>query len=406
MELVKLALLREGKMPPDKRVALTPKQSAELMSRHPQLKVVAQSSAIRAFRDSDYVAAGVEVVDDISDADIMVGVKEVNIDDLIPNKTYFFFSHTFKKQPYNRDLLRAILEKNIRLIDYEVLTYPEGGRVLGFGRYAGIVGAYNSFVAYGKKTNEYELKPAHLCRDRKEVEQELQKVQFSPNFKMVMTGKGRVGMGIREIVELIDIQEVNHNDFLNHSFEGPVFTHIDVQHYNEHKEGKDFERRHYFGHSSEYRSTFLKYAQCADLFIAGHYWATGAPFLFTREDAKDPAFSLKVVGDVSCDIDGPVASTLRASTIAEPHYGYNPQTESETDFMDPKSIGVMAVDNLPCELPKDASEDFGSELMEKVIPPLLGQDEDKIIWRGTQTLLSGKLAPHFAYLQNYVDGKA
>lgn len=405
MELVKLALIREGKMPPDKRVALTPKQSAELMNRYPQLKIVVQRSSVRGIPDSDYVAAGVEVVDDISDADIMVGVKEVNIEDLIPNKTYLFFSHTFKKQPYNRKLLRAILEKNIRLIDYEVLTYPEGGRVIGFGRYAGIVGAYNSFLAYGKKTGRYTLKPAHLCRDRKEVEQELLKVQLEPGFKLVLTGRGRVGMGAREIITLLDITEVNHNDFLSREFEGPVFTHLSTGDYNARKDGGEFERLHFYSHAQEYKSTFLAYAKRADMFIAGHYWSSGSPFIFSREDAKDPNVTLKVVGDISCDIDGPIASTIRPSTIAEPHYGYDPQTESETDFMNPNAIGVMAVDNLPCELPRDASADFGSELMEKVIPPLLGQDEDKIIWRGTQTLLSGKLAPHFAYLQDYVDGE-
>lgn len=405
MELVKLALIREGKTPPDKRVALTPAQAAELMTRYPQLKIIVERSEIRAIPDSEYAAAGIEVMDDVSDADIMVGVKEVNIEDLVPSKTYLFFSHTFKKQPYNRDLLRAILDKNIRLIDYEVLTYPEGGRVLGFGRYAGIVGAYNSFLAYGKKTGLYSLKPAHLCRDRKEVEEELKKVQLEPDFKLVLTGRGRVGMGAREMITLLDIMEVNHNDFLSQEFEGPVFTHLSTGDYNARKDGGAFERLHFYSHAQEYKSTFLDYAKRANMFIAGHYWSSEAPFIFSRQDAKDPDVRLKVVGDISCDIDGPIASTIRPSTVAEPHYGYDPISESETDFMNPNAIGVMAVDNLPCELPKDAAEDFGSELMEKVIPPLLGEDEDRIIWRGTQTLLSGKLTPHFAYLQDYVEGK-
>lgn len=405
MDIIKVALIKEGKMPPDKRVALTPQQCVALMERFPQLKIVVQKSEVRAITDSEYAAAGVEVHQDVSDCDIMIGVKEVNIEDLIPNKTYLFFSHTFKKQPYNRNLLRAILDKKIRLVDYEVLTYPNGGRVLGFGRYAGIVGAYNSLLAYGKKMGLYDLKPAHLCSDRKEVERELKKVQLPLDFKMVLTGRGRVGSGAREIIELIDAQEVNHNDFLKVDFSRPVFTHLDVEHYNVHKDGKPFDRKHFFAFPSEYKSGFKPFAHRADLYIACHYWSSKAPFLFTREEAKDPHFSLQVVGDISCDIDGPVASTLRPSTIAAPLYGYNPQTEKEVDFMSSDAIGVMAVDNLPCELPRDASEDFGQELAEKVIPHLLGGDSEKIIWRATQTLSSGELAPHFAYLQDYVDGK-
>src|SRR5690554_2149323 len=405
MEPVKVALIREGKNPPDKRVALTPDQCVQLMQQFPQLTIIAQTSGVRAIPDSAYVAAGIEVREDISDADIMIGVKEVNIEDLVANKTYLFFSHTFKKQPYNRKLLRAILNKKIRLIDYEVLKYPAGGRVIGFGRYAGIVGAYNSLLAYGLKTNRYNLKPAHQCADRKEVEEELKKVKLHPDFKLVMTGVGRVGMGAREIIDQLGIQQVNHNDFLSVEYDHPVFTHIDVQHYNEHNDGKPFDRKHFFAFPGEYHSIFSRYMHVSHLFLACHYWSAGAPFLFTRQDVKDPQVKLRVVGDVSCDIDGPVASTLRPSTIAEPLYGYHPETESEVDFMDPRAIGVMAIDNLPCELPKDASEDFGREMVEKVMPHLLGNDEEKIIWRGTQTLLSGELAPHFNYLHDYVTGK-
>jgi alanine dehydrogenase len=405
MDIVKVALIKEGKVPPDKRVALTPVQCVTLMQRYPNLKIVVQRSAIRAITDSEYAAHGIELRDEVSDCHVLVGVKEVNIADLIPEKTYLFFSHTFKKQPYNRELLRAILSRRIRLIDYEVLTYPNGGRVIGFGRYAGIVGAYNTMRAYGLKSGRYSLKPAHQCHDRKEVEQELLKVTLPDDFRLVMTGMGRVGMGAREIVDLLDIEQVNHEDFLNVDYGRPVFTHIDVQDYHRHKDPSvGFDRKHFFAYPDEYISTFPRYAHRAEVYIACHYWSSKAPFLFTRKDAKDPGFRLKVVGDISCDIDGPVASTIRPSTIADPLYGYDPLSERETDFMNPDAIGVMAIDNLPCELPRDASEDFGQELMEKVFPHLLGSDEDKIIWRATQTLFSGELAPHFAYLQDYVNG--
>lgn len=405
MNLTKVALIREGKVPPDKRVALTPIQCKELMERFPSLQIVVQKSPIRAISDAEYANHGIELGDDVSDCDIMIGVKEVNIDDLIPDKTYLFFSHTFKKQPYNRDLLRAILNKRIRLIDYEVMTYSGGGRVLGFGRYAGIVGAYNSLLAYGRKTGLFSLKPAHQCFDRTEVERELAKVKFPDNFRMVMTGFGRVGMGAREIIDLVPVEQVSHHDFLERDFDRPVFTHINVENYNIHRDGKDFSREHFYTFPEEYLSTFLRYAHRAQLYIACHYWGAGSPYIFTRDDAKHPDFALQVVGDISCDIDGPVASTLRPSTIADPHYGYHPQRETEVDFMHPEAIGVMVIDNLPCELPRDASQDFGGELMEKVIPCLMGHDDDGIIERATQTTLQGELAPAYAYLKDYVAGK-
>lgn len=405
MDIVKVALIKEGKVPPDKRVALTPEQCKYLMEQYPHVKIVVQRSVIRAITDGEYANYGIELHDDVSDCDIFIGVKEVNIEDLIPGKTYLFFSHTYKKQPYNRDLLKAIIDKKIRLIDYEVLTYPNGARVIGFGRYAGIVGAYNSLLAYGKKSGLYNLKPAHECSDRKEVEQELKKVILRPGFKLVMTGRGRVGGGAREIIDQLDIREVNHEDFLNAEFEYPVFTHLDVEHYNARKDGAPFDRKHFFAYPEKYHSTFQPFTKVADLYIACHYWSAKAPYLFTNEDAKASECSLKVIGDISCDIDGPIVSTIRPSTVADPLYGYDPQTESEVDFMNPDAIGVMAVDNLPCELPRDASEDFGDELVEKVMPHLLGNDSDEIIWRATQTLLSGELSPHFSYLEDYLEGK-
>jgi saccharopine dehydrogenase (NAD+, L-lysine forming) len=401
---LKLGVVREGKVPPDKRVPLTPLQCVEVMKLFPEVEVIVQNSPIRAFTDSEYYDLGIKMSQDLSDCDYLIGVKEVNTQDLINGKSYLFFSHTFKKQPYNRKLLRAILDKKVRLIDYEVLTYPQGGRVIGFGRYAGIVGAYNGFLAYGKKMGKFNLKPAHLCFDKKEVESELKKVLLPGDFKLVLTGLGRVGNGAREIVKLLPIKEVSPEEFLSQSFSEPVFTHLDVEHYNAANDGSPFDRSAFFHDPSDYHSIFGPYTQKAQIYMACHFWSSKSPVIVTNEDLRHPACTLKVIADISCDVDGPIASTVRASTIAEPHYGYNPQTGTETDFMDVSAIGVMAIDNLPCELPRDASKDFGAELIDKVFPHLFGRDEDKIIWRATETLLSGELAPHFEYLRDYVEG--
>lgn len=402
---MKIGIIREGKTPPDKRVALTPNQCKRIIEGHPGTEVYVQPSPIRAIKDAEYEAEGLELREDLSNCDLLIGVKEVPLDMLIPEKRYMFFSHTFKKQPYNRQLLNALVDNKISLIDYEVLTKSNGTRLIGFGRYAGIVGAYNALLAVGKKFGLYDLKPANLCEDRVEVEQELKKVRLPKDFKVVVTGNGRVGQGALEILSQIDIEAVSPEAYLTKSFSGPVYTQLDVMDYNRTVDGQAFDKALFYKDPSGFASDFMRFAKVSDLYIASHYWDSNAPFIFTREDAKSPDFKLKVVADISCDIDGPVASTLRPSTIADPLYGYDPYDESEVDFMNPKAIGVMAVDNLPCELPKDASADFGEEMLDNILPEILDKQDSDIIRRATETTLEGGLTPEFAYLQDYMEGK-
>ena len=400
---ITIGIIKEGKIPVDKRVPLTPDQCRIVMERFPQVRVIVQSSDVRAFADDEYRAQGIDVVDDISAAEIILGVKEVPVEMLIPGKTFLFFSHTYKMQEYNRDLLRAILSKRIRLIDYELMTYASGSRVLGFGRYAGIVGCYSGLRGWGKKFQDYSLKPATECSDRREVNRELEKVKLPNNFKLVLTGLGRVGHGAREVLEHVGIREVSPAEFLTvDDFEEPVFTNIHVNDYYKRKDQQPFKRREVYENPDAFESNFKPFVQHADMYIAGHYWDTNAPFIFTREDARHPDCRIKMVADISCDIDGPIASTIRPSTTDDPFYGYDPKTEKETDFHKPGSIGVMAVDNLPGELPKDASEDFGNDLIEKVFPALLSDDEEGIITRATETTLSGHLTENYRYLIDWV----
>jgi len=398
---MKLGIIREGKNPPDKRVPLAPEHCKEVMEKWPNVKVFVQPSPIRDIEDEEYSALGVELKEDLSDCDILMGVKEVPYDDLIPGKRYFFFSHTYKEQPYNAKLLRTILDKNIQLIDYELLKKKNGARLLGFGRYAGIVGAYNALYTWGKKHNSFDLKRAIECRDRAEAEAELKKVQLPSGFKMILTGKGRVGKGAKEIIELLGIKEVDAQEFLNENNQHPVWCQIDVEDYNQHPE-KDFDREHFFAHEEEYISSFYRYAQVADMYIACHYWANNAPQILTAEQIARDDFNLKVIADISCDIGEPIASTIRPSTIAEPVYGIDKKTLKEVDFNTKDSLAVMAVDNLPCELSRDASEDFGNNLISNVFPFLFGDDSDRVIERASETDLEGNLMPDFAYLEDYV----
>lgn len=403
MSHIKLGIIREGKVPPDKRVPLTPKQCKQVEQLFPQVKVVVQTSRVRAFTDKQYTDKGVEIVSDLSDCDIIMGVKEVNKSDLIPNKKFLFFSHTIKKQPYNRDLLRAILDKNIQLIDYEVLKNSDNKRIIGFGRYAGIVGAYNGFRTFGLKNRLYDLKQACACADRIEMENELKKVILPADTRIVLTGFGRVGNGAREIMKLVPITEVKPAAFLAQQFDYPVFTHLEVNDYFERMDGVPFDKKTFYEAPELFQSAFQAYAEHANMYIACHYWSNKSPFILTNEHLKTS--KLTVVADISCDIAGPIACTIRPSKIADPIFGYSIATGEEADWINEGVVAVMAVDNLPCELPLDASEDFGNELIAQVFPALFGEDPTGIIERGSETDLFGKLTPNFAYLQDYVNGQ-
>lgn len=404
MNRIKLGVIREGKVPPDKRVPLTPKQCQLVSTLFPHVDVVVQTSEIRAFTDEEYRNEGVEIVQDLSDCDIIMGVKEVNKEDLIPNKKFLFFSHTIKKQPYNRDLLRAVLAKHIQLIDYEVLKNKQGKRIIGFGRYAGIVGCYNGILTYGQKHGLYTLIRANTCHDRVEMESELKKVKLPAGTKILLTGFGRVGHGAREIMDLLPVTEVSPEEFLTQQFDEPVFTHLDVEDYYARIDGMPFDKKDFYANPQLYKSLLGEFVNHANLYIACHFWSNKSPNLVTAEDLRSHQRKVSVIADISCDIAGPIASTIRPSKIAEPIYGYDPQTGQETDFMNPNAIAVMAVDNLPCELPKDASEDFGNELIKYVFPCLFGEDPDDVVGRGSETTPNGTLSEHFLYLQDYLNG--
>lgn len=400
---MKFGIITERKNPPDRRVVFSPSKLKELQANFPEAHIKIESSPIRVFSDEQYMQEGLEVTKDLSDCDVMIGVKEVPIDALMPNKKYFFFSHTIKKQPYNRKLLKAVLDKQIELYDHEVITKENGNRLIGFGRYAGIVGAYNGFRAFGLKQKSFTLPKAESLPDQKALIDALNTIEL-PNIKILLTGSGKVAHGAKEMLDAMNIKQVTVVEYLTTTFEAPVYCLIDVLDYNKRKDGQILDRKDFYTHPEHYISDFMRFAKVTDYFIAGHFFGDGSPFLFTREDAKSNDFNIKLVADVSCDIDGPVASTIRPSTIADPIYGYDPQSESEIDFKDPKAIVVMAVDNLPCELPKDASEGFGALFLEHVIPAFYNDDKDGILHRAKMTE-HGKLTERYAYLQDYVDGK-
>ena len=400
---MKFGIIRERKDPPDKRVVLSPKACQKVLKAHTKAQIIVEPSPIRAYADDDYKQLGITVASEMDNCDVLLGVKEVPIDSLIPNKKYFFFSHTIKKQPYNRDLLRAILEKNIEMYDHEVITNKQEQRVVAFGRYAGIVGAYNGFRAYGLKFDLFNLPKASVLPDQTALIAELKKLSL-PNIKVLLTGRGRVGNGAREMLDGMEMRRVTVTEYLEETFNEPVYCQIDAGEYNKRKDGVRGNKANFFANPEEYKSNFFRFAKVTDFYIAGHFFGQGSPYLFTREDAKHQDFKIRVVADISCDIDGPVASTIRPSTIADPIYGYDAMTESEADFKKPEAIAVMAVDNLPCELPRDASEGFGEAFIKNVIPAFFNDDKDGVLERARMTQ-NGKLTARYSYLQDYVDSK-
>jgi saccharopine dehydrogenase (NAD+, L-lysine forming) len=400
---IKIGILRETKIPPVYRVAFSPEQILRIKNNYPDTEIIIQPGDTRCFTDEEYRSAGLTVGEDIRDCNLLIGLKEVDPALILENKTYVLFSHTAKKQSYNRGLLQKMAQMGNTLIDYEYLTDKNNVRVVAFGYWAGIVGAYNGLLAYGKRFDQYNLKPAHDCFDRKELEEELKKVKL-PAVKILITGGGRVAGGAKEILKQVGVREVTPEAYLSEQFSEAVYAQIEPQHYTIRKDRKQFEFGHFIKHPYAYQSVFLPYTQVTDLFLACHFWDPASPVFITREDMMAPDFNIKVIADISCDLNGPIASTIRASTIDDPLYGYDPYSGRETLPFSEKAVTVMAVDNLPGELPRDSSADFGNALLHSVIPSLLGKDEEGIIQRAT-ILKEGKLTEPFLYLEDFLSGK-
>lgn len=395
-----IGIIREGKTPPDLRTPLTPTQCVEVMQKFPDTNVVVQSSSHRCFDDQAYRDAGVEVVEDISVADILLGVKEVPIYELVADKTYLFFSHTIKKQPHNRDLLRAILHKRIRLVDYETLVWDAGNRIIGFGRFAGIVGAHYAFLMWGKRHGMFSLRPASQCKDMQDMYGQYSSISLPP-MRIVLCGDGRVAHGAIEFFKRLKIHHVTPEEFLENTYDHPVYVQLRSEDYYTRKDGREWDKADFYKHPEDYRSSFAPYYKKANVMVNAVFWKEGIEPFFTHEEMKRSDFAVQVISDITCDVPGPLPSTLRSTTIEHPFFGYNPFLEKETTPFRKEHIDVQAVGNLPCELPIDASIEFGEQLIRHVLPHLLLEDVGGII-KGATIADSGLLTEKYKYLTDYV----
>jgi Alanine dehydrogenase len=396
--MIRIGLIREGKIPADNRVALTPAQCKWIHKNSNEVKVVVQSSPSRCFSDREYESAGVEVVDDINHCDILLGIKEVPVDQLVPDKTYMFFSHTKKKQPYNQRLMRAIIDKKITLIDYECLEHEDGQRIIGFGFFAGVVGAHNGIMAYGNRTGLYKLDRVYKQRSFRELIHNYFGLRL-PNVKIVVAGSGRVAHGLLEIMNLMGIHEVEPDDYLVRRFAYPVYTQLKGAELYQHKETGSYNRLHFHEHPEEYTCKFLPYSAQTDILLNGVYWDKNVPRLFEKEDVKKDDFIIQTIADVTDDANGSVPINLGDQSIEDPIYGVDKNTFEKTAPYLPNSIDVMAVGNLPNELPRDASRYFGEQLIKYVFDDLI-KGGSNIIDRATMTR-KGQLTSHYEYLKEY-----
>lgn len=397
---MKVGILRETRRWKDRRVAITPETAELIQKNYPEVELFVQSSQLRVHTDEEYARLGIPVVEDVSHCDVLIGVKEVANEALIDGKTYIMFAHVAKKQAHNQEFFRLMARKNITLIDYEYFVDKHRSRLVAFGFWAGVVGAYYAFVGIGKRFCKTELPGPEACRDLEDLHHQLKSLE-TPPLKILVTGGGRVASGTLEIINQLAIQEVLPKDFLSREYDHPVYTRLDPADYVRRQNG-NFDLQHFYKHPKEYESAFLPFTKAADVYIAAHFWNHASPVFFTPEELKSPDFGISLISDISCDVPGPIPTTIRTSSIEEPFYDVAPIDIKEADpFSSPDNISVVAVDNLPAALPMDASRTFARDLYYEVFPSLFGEDKEGIIERAT-ILRNGKLAPRYNYLEDFL----
>lgn len=396
--MTNIGLIRETKIPPDNRVAFTPQQCKWIQENHPGVKITVEASPDRCFSDHEYRQHGIDISDDLRHCDILFGIKEVDIDHLLPEKTYLFFSHTKKKQAYNKHLFQSILARKITLIDYECMEHEDGQRILGFGFFAGVVGAHNGIMAHGNRTGTYSLERVYKQKSFRELIHKYFGLKL-PTLKIAVTGSGRVAHGILEIMNLLEVIEVEPTEYLAREFQYPVFTQLKGHDLYRHQSGIKYNRDDFHENPSAYTSLFIPYTKQTDILMNGTYWDENVPRLFEAAQIGENDFKIRTIADITDDKFGSVPINLGDATIADPVYGVDRKSLERTAPYLPGSIDVMAVGNLPNELPRDASRYFGEQLIKHIFPDLLGSGSP-VIERATM-VRKGVITPAFAYLEDY-----
>ncbi|RTL60397.1 MAG: alanine dehydrogenase [Sphingobacteriales bacterium] len=400
--MLTIGLIREEKIPADNRVALTPEQCRWIHRNLADVKIIAQHSPARCFSDKEYKAMGIEVKEDMSECDVLLGIKEVPTHLLLSGKTYLFFSHTKKAQEHNRALFKKIIEQKITLIDYECLTHDDGQRIIGFGFFAGIVGAHNGMMAYGNRTGLYKLGRVKDCKDYRNLIHTYFGLKLPAALKIAVTGSGRVAHGVLEIMNLMGIHEVEPFDYLHKQFDYPVYVHLKGRDLYIRKDDGTYNRENFHDHPEEYKCVFSPFAKQTDILMNGVYWDKDVPHLFSIEEFQSPDFKILSIADITNDTKGSIPVNIGDSTIDDPIYAVDKTSLQRVKAGSANSVDLMAVGNLPNELPRDASRYFGEQLMKYVIEYLV-KGGSPIIERATM-VKQGQLTGTYAYLKEYAAG--
>ncbi len=402
-QLTNIGIIRESRND-ENRTPLVPEHIKKYKESNPNINFIIQPSNSRCFSDEEYELCGAKINENLNECSIIFGVKEIDPNILINNRTYLFFSHTFKinKQQKNiekhkKDLLLSILNKKITLIDYENIRGKNGTRCLGFGRFAGIVGCYNTLNLLLKVLGKQSLASAYKINDYERLVLNLKNLYF-PKTKILVTGDGRVAKGVIELLNLTNIKAVSKKDFLEKKFDQPIFCNLETKDYVTNSSSTNFNLEHFIDNPQDYSSSALQYLKETDILISAHYWDPSSPKIFQNEDLK-VLQNLKIVGDITCDINGSVPTTIRSTTIEEPNYWIERYTLKEIDESN-DGIAVMAVDNLPSELPRDSSTEFSEGIINEVLPFLLKEDDGRIL-NGTITT-DGSFLEKYNYLKDYI----
>jgi saccharopine dehydrogenase (NAD+, L-lysine forming) len=402
MKKMRIGLIREGKSPPDTRVALTPKQCKDLLTEYRNLEIYIQPSKHRSISSSEYIKYGVRVREEINNCDVLMGIKEIPSSQLTNNKTYIFFSHTIKMQTYNKELLKQILMKKVELIDYECFTDENGDRLVGFGNWAGIVGAHNALWAWGRRHGTYTIERALNLRNYREVFEQYENVKF-PAIKIAVTGRGRVGGGVVEVMEEAGIKKISVEDYINKEFDEAVYVQLGSAELYKHKDTGAFDKEDFYANPQDYINNFERFIPHTDMMIHATYWDQRTDKLFTKPRMIEDDFKMKVIADITCDVNGAVSSTVQSTSFNKPVYGYDPKNDIIVEAFKDEYIDILAINDLPCELARDASNSFGNELMEHVMEPLLKNKEYSPLIEKARIAIDGELTERYSYLQDFVN---
>ncbi len=403
-----IGVIRESR-PDENRAPLVPEHIEKLKNKYPSLRILVQPSSNRCFTDEEYKNCGADIKDDLTNCSIIFGVKEIDTKFLINNKTYVFFSHTYKlnKETLNnaqgtpgmdkKELLKSVLEKKIKLIDYENIRDKNSKRYLGFGRFAGIVGCYNTLNLCLENFKKQPLARAYKINSYERVINNLKNLYF-PKMKILVTGDGRVAKGVIEVLRQTNIKEVSKEEFKNDNFDNPIFCNLETKDYVKSNSIKEFDLNHFIENPKKYISNALEYLRSADVFISAHYWDPASPKIFEKKNINE-LNKLRVIGDITCDVDGSVPTTIRSSTIENPNFYIDKNSYKEINNND--GLAIMAVDNLPSELPRDSSKEFGNGIVSEVIPYILNDDDGRIL--NATITINGSFLKKYNYLNDYIN---